>query len=246
MSLENKSIKDVFAMKCSRIISIIAINVCLLSCLSGCSKDAASSNNQNNISENSILSKSINDNKNQDKEKDSITSDKSDTKITDDVIREQAQVKELINKIFETAKSGSIINSRFSVKINSITDVEESFGPSKETDYVESAKGSYANYPDNNVVFGFNKKSLIFEARSFDPSLKSISLANLKSTLGQPDHYVKTEAEQIIGYVVNDDFKLLLVFDQGYDENTLYLKHYSVFYPKGTVNTIAGDKGRDW
>lgn len=233
-------------MKCSRIISIMAISVCLVSSLVGCSEEAASSNNQNNISQNNTLAKSSTNEKSESKDKTSISTDKSESKINDDAVHEQAQSKELINKIFETAKSGKIINSSFAAKTNTITDVEEKLGSSRETDYVADAKGSYANYPDQNVVFGFNKGTVIFEPRSFDPSLKTISLSALKSVLGKPDHYVETNSEQIIGYVVNDQFKLLFVFDQGHDESLLYLKHYSVLYPDGTANNMADDPGRQW
>lgn len=51
--------------------------------------------------------------------------------------------------------------------------------------------------------------------------------------------------ERIIGYKVNDDFKLLFVFSDSKSEVSV-LDHYSVLYPRGTVNSMADDPGREW
>lgn len=50
--------------------------------------------------------------------------------------------------------------------------------------------------------------------------------------------------ERIIGYKVNDDFKLLFVFSDSKSEVSV-LDHYSVLYPRGTVNSMADDPGRE-
>lgn len=57
--------------------------------------------------------------------------------------------------------------------------------------------------------------------------------------------YIKSVDEIIIGYVINEDFKILFVFRQGYEENPK-LDYYNVFYLRGTINMMADDQGREW
>lgn len=152
-----------------------------------------------------------------------------------------------LDNIKKLALQGKIINSEFPLKTSDISNIEEKLGKADKTDYVASAKGSYSTFSKYNVVFGFNKGSQVFEARSFDRSLKNITISMVKSIYGPPEYDLTTKGERIIGYTAGDEYKILLVFSAPSKiNNDPVLDHYSVLYPKGTVNNMADDKGRDW
>jgi hypothetical protein len=145
------------------------------------------------------------------------------------------------------AQQGKIINSEFAVKTTVIDDVDKKLGKPVRVDWIPEAKGNYATYSKHNLVFGFNKGSQIFEARSFDSKLKSISLSMVKKTYGTPAYDIKAKGEEIIGYTAGTEFKILLVFKEPSNSNSNpALDHYSVLYPRGTINMMADDHGREW
>ncbi|BAH07676.1 YjgB family protein [Clostridium kluyveri] len=81
-----------------------------------------------------------------------------------------------------------------------------------------------------------NKGSRIFEVRSFDSGIKKITLSKVKEVFGTPAYDVKSNGEEIIGYVATKEFKILFVFPQSESNNKdLLLDHYSVLYPQGTL-----------
>lgn len=153
----------------------------------------------------------------------------------------------LITDIMAYAKQGKIINSDFCAKINTIGDVENIWGNADKVDYVEAAGGSYFTYTNHDAVFGVNKGDQIFEIRSFDSRLKGITLAEAEKVLGSPEHDVKSNGQEIIGYAVNSEFKIEMVFPQPSSSNPdPVIDHYNVLYPLGTVNSMKGDSGRQW
>ncbi len=155
--------------------------------------------------------------------------------------------KTLLLNMQKAAQQGKVINIDFAAKANTIEDVEDKWGKEDKTEYIAAAKGSYSTYSKHNAVFGFNKGSQLFEVRSFDSQLKDVALSTVKEVLGKPAYDVKSDTEEIIGYVINKEFKILLVFPNpktsGEDPK---LDHYSVLYPQGTVNSMADDPGREW
>ncbi|MFJ5715973.1 M56 family metallopeptidase [Neobacillus sp. NPDC093127] len=155
--------------------------------------------------------------------------------------------RKLLSSVMQLAKQGKIINSDFPVKTTIIDDVEKKLGTPDKADWVPSAKGNYAVFSKYNVVFGFNKGSQIFEARSFDKKLNELSLSMVKKVFGTPAYDVKSNGEEIIGYVANSEFNILLVFPEPSKSNPdPVMDHYSVLYPKGTVNNMSNDPGRQW
>ncbi len=155
--------------------------------------------------------------------------------------------KALLLNIQKEAQQGKVINCEFAVKSNVIEDVQDKWGKEDKSEYIASAKGTYATYSKHNAVFGFNKGSQLFEVRSFDSQLKDLTLSTVKAVFGEPAHDVKSGNEEIIGYVVNQNFKLLMAFPMPKPgEEDPKLDHYSVFYPQGTVNMMADDPGRQW
>ncbi len=153
----------------------------------------------------------------------------------------------LLNRMMDLAKQGQVINCPFAARDNVLEDVEEKWGKPEQLDYVPAAKGQFATYPDHNVVLGINKGSQIFEVRSYDPALKSLTLSRVKEILGTPDLNRDYQGETIIGYRAGDDFKLRLVFPQpNQDQPDPHLSHVGVLYPRGTVNQMADDPGVEW
>lgn len=155
--------------------------------------------------------------------------------------------RKLLSSIMQLAKQGKIINSEFPVKTTVIEDVEKKLGNPDKVDWVPNAKGNYAVFSKYNVVFGFNKGSQIFEARSFDKKLNELSLSMVKKVFGTPAYDVKSNNEEIIGYVANSEYNILLVFPKTSKSNPdPVMDHYSVLYPKGIVNNMSNVPGRQW
>lgn len=214
----------------------------------------------------SSITKSLNDNKNSDLNKNEVSdsgkvkqnevidkSSSSDEIITDSKDNLNQQIKQnnsqnaLLDSIRGLAKQGKIINCNFPAKSTVIEDIEKKWGKADKTDWVPKAKGTYVTYSKYNVVFGFNKGSQVFEVRSFDNRLKQISLSMVKNTFGTPEYNVKYNGEEIIGYTMGQEFKILFVFSQPTKgDNNPLMDHYSVLYPRGTVNNMADDPGRQW
>jgi predicted secreted protein len=97
------------------------------------------------------------------------------------------------------------------------------------------------------VVFGFNKGSQIFEARSLDERLSVVTQGKAMEILGSPMFTATSDQHQILGYMAGTAYELVLYFA----ENTAHpeaavLEHYEVLYPRGTANLMADDPGRDW
>jgi len=140
----------------------------------------------------------------------------------------------LLKDIMKLAQQGKIINSEFAVKTTDIGDIEKKLGRADKVEWISEAKGDYAAYPKYNLAFGLNKGSQVFEARSFDGKLKSITLSMMKKAYGTPAYDVKTNGEEIIGYTAGQEFKILLVFKVPSSSNSNpTLDHYSVLYPRG-------------
>ncbi|MCY1714402.1 YjgB family protein [Caproiciproducens galactitolivorans] len=150
----------------------------------------------------------------------------------------------LLQDMQKAAKQGKVLDIPFSVKTNVIEDVQQKWGKEDKSEYIASAKGIYNTYSKHNAVFGFNKGDQLFEVRTLDGKWKDLTLSKVKEVLGKPDHDVKYGKDEIIGYVASKDYKILLVFPA--DGDNPKLDHYSVLYPQGTVNSMAGDPGRQW
>ena len=161
--------------------------------------------------------------------------------------KEETQGSTLLASIRKLAEQGKIINCDFAAKTTTIDDVEKVWGKADSSEWIAQAKGLYTTFSKHNVVFGSNKGDQIFEVRSFDSRLAQISLSAVKKAFGTPAYDVKTSVEEVIGYTTGKEFKILLVFPQpkAGSEDPM-LKHYSVLYPAGTVNNMAGDPGRQW
>lgn len=155
--------------------------------------------------------------------------------------------KTLLTEIMQLAQQGKVLNCEFPAKTTNLESVQEKWGKADKSDYIGAAKGTYDTYPQHDVVFGFNKGAQIFEVRSFDDQLKQLSLSKVKEVFGTPAYTNQSNGQEIIGYTAGHEFKLLLVFPKPTSSTSNpMLDHYSVLYPRGTVNSMADDPGRQW
>lgn len=232
-------------------IALRTIVLCLvLVCMAGCS------NTKNNESQNE--SSTISNNSTDSATSSAVSSATASLSSTDaeavssqnDSSEAQSQVsspKTPIETVKELAKQGKIVDCEFAVKSTNTADVVKKWGDADKSEYVTSAKGTYDTYSKHNVVFGSNKGAQIFEVRSYDKQLSKITLSTVKKEYGTPGYDYKSKTEEVIGYKVTQDFKILFVFALPTKSNSNpQLDHYSIFYPAGTVNSMAGDPGREW
>ncbi len=188
--------------------------------------------------------------RNSTKESDSIEKENSEKpkQESSDKTSKSPSVDSILSSILTSAEDGKIINCDFKVKYNVIDDVEKQWGKEDKSDYVSLAKGTYFTYDTKNVVFGCNKGMQLFEIRSFDETLKNITLDDTIKSFGEPQYEILTDNnEKIIGYKITEELKILFVFKAPTDAiPNPSINHYSVLYPQGTVNSMSGDSGREW
>lgn len=221
--------------KHKRVTKLLAVLTLLLSLMAGCSNKVKSTDK--NIAPAPDKSATANA---------AVTTDAKSNSGDSAAVQEDLQ-SALLAEMMRLAQGGKIINSEFAVKTTIIDTVEKKLGKPDRVDWVPEAKGNYATYSKYNIVFGFNKGSQIFEARSFDSKFKRISLSMVKKAYGVPAYDVKVNGEEIIGYTAGTEHKILLVFPQPDNGSSdPLMDHYSVLYPRGTVNNMANDPGRQW
>jgi len=222
MFLSNKKL----IMKISVIISLLF--------MVGCSDvNKVSNNNSGSDANKSSTSKIVKNNTSNNSLKQNNEEDNSQNKLLQDI-------KTL-------AAEGKVINCEYPVKVTNLYSVEEKWGKADSSNWVASAKGMYSTYSKHNVVFGSNKGEQVFEVRSFDSRLNKISLSMVKKNFGIPQYNVRSNGEEIIGYVVTTEFKLLFVFPEPTKSvPDPLMRHYSVLYPSATANSMASDPGRQW
>lgn len=160
---------------------------------------------------------------------------------------EQDSAEDLLQQIKELAGEGKIPGCEFRLKTTCIGDVESKWGKADHTEYIPEAKGSFATYISQGVVFGFNKGLQIFDIRFYDKKLNEIRQSNVYEVYGKADMTRTYNGEDILGYIIGDEFKIRFIFPAATDEvPDPFLDHISIFYPQGTVNSMADDPGIEW
>ncbi|MGG1660934.1 YjgB family protein [Brevibacillus sp. NRS-1366] len=147
---------------------------------------------------------------------------------------------ELMQNIRDLAKNGQTLGSSSRVEKDVFDEIEKVWG---KPDIVSFVNGiSYNTYRDRNLVFGFNKGMQIVDIRSYDPRLQSISLAEVQDALGKPQSVTTAGGQTIYTYKVTDKYELKIIFSgvMGKKPSTLYIDHVNVYYPRGTINNMAG------
>ncbi|TQS70987.1 beta-N-acetylhexosaminidase [Ornithinibacillus gellani] len=138
--------------------------------------------------------------------------------------------EELIYQIFSKAEAGEVNESPFQVEKTDIQEVVTRWGEPVKTNEIDNRY--YAEYDNQYVHIGYQNQ-LIFDIRSYAPSLQAIHFNDIIGTKGEPDEinfYQDTNVDQIILiYQVNEMFQLKWIFPKPTetDQNPV-LHHISV------------------
>ncbi|PEP86598.1 hypothetical protein COE95_27970 [Bacillus toyonensis] len=170
---------------------------------------------------------SANNPKNQDSTKPSTGPDSKSPTLNQKLIN---YVKEL----FELAKEGKVPNVPFAAHTGDIEEIEKAWGKADKTE--QAGSGMYATFTNKNVVFGFNKGSQVFDVRSYQTELESITLKEIEKALGKPTSVKVNGEDQIYVYKVNNQFELKFIIPKSIGK----VDHISVFSPEDSINKMAG------
>jgi len=159
----------------------------------------------------------------------------------------QQEAGRILQEIEKLAREGKVPGCEFAAKTSVIDDVEKAWGNPDKNEYIAAAKGTFATYNSRGLVFGSNKGMQIFDIRSYDPALKKIRPSDLVRVYGKAAATKSYDDQQMIGYVVSDEFRTRFIFPAG---STAVpdpgLDHLSILYPAGSVNSMADDPGIQW
>lgn len=148
---------------------------------------------------------------------------------------------ELLTTLRDLAKNGQTLGSEFRVEKYVFDTVEKQWG---KPDVVSTVSGiTYNTYRDRGLVFGFNKGMQIVDIRSYNYQLQYVSLADVVKTLGKPTSTANVAGQTIYTYKVSDKYELKIVFSSiatGSNNDKVFVDHVNVFYPRGTINNMAG------
>ncbi len=148
---------------------------------------------------------------------------------------EQSKVQ-LVNQIMSLAKEGKVMGVPFIMQSN-MEDVYHSWGKTTET---TAGAGIYTTYDSHHTDFGFNKGGQIFDLRSYSKDLQTITQSDITQVLGKPGSVRYTSDSYIYLYPAGADYQLLWVFPKdSAGKPSSHVDHISVFWPEGTVNSMA-------
>lgn len=211
-------------MKKSVMLRMVAFSSALL-LLAGCSNPNI--NNTSSVSSSSSASAASSSTQSAlNSSSQSASSQNSSSAAQQDSSQPSSSAQKLYSNILLAAPQGQIINCEFAIKKN-IVDVQAKWGKADTSDYVTAAKGTYDTYTKQGVAFGYNKGAQIFEVRSFDKQLSQITMSLVKNSMGEPGYDYKSNDEEVIGYKISDQYKILFVFSL--KSKDPQLNHYSVF-----------------
>ncbi len=146
---------------------------------------------------------------------------------------------DILQSIRDLAKNGQTFGSEYRVEKDLFDDIEKQIG---KPDIVATFNGiTYNTYMDKGLVFAFNKGMQVVDIRSYDARLQAISQAEVLQTLGKPNNVTTTAGETIYTYKVTPDYELKIIFSgTGGKPEKLYIDHVNIYYPRGTINNMAG------
>ncbi|MED2793564.1 YjgB family protein [Bacillus wiedmannii] len=185
-------------------------------------------NQTNQTSENS---KNEQNNSSEEKKEPEVKSN-TDSSSKDTIINQK-----LINHVknlFELAKEGKVPNVPFAAHTGDIEEIEKAWGKADKTE--QAGNGMYATFTNENVSFGFNKGSQVFDVRSYHAELKLITLQEIEKALGKPNSVKVNGEDKIYVYKVNNQFELKFIIPK----STGKVNHISVFSPEDSINKMAG------
>lgn len=144
---------------------------------------------------------------------------------------------QLVNESMTLAKHGKVIDIPVAEQSN-ISDVEQVWG--RTPAQTSAGAGIYATYTSRHAAFGFNKGGQIFDLRAYSSQLQTVTLNDIQNQLGKPGAVRESSDSFIYLYPAGPDYQLLWVFPKtSTGKPAAHLDHVSVFWPQGTINSMA-------
>ncbi|WP_206916463.1 YjgB family protein [Alicyclobacillus acidoterrestris] len=144
--------------------------------------------------------------------------------------------QETVRNIVNSAVSGTAYGIPYKLQAN-LDDVVKAWGQPAQQN--AAGAGIYASYPAHDAAFGLNKGDQLFDIRSFSSTVQAVTLSDIEDVLGKPGAIRETSDSQIYLYPAGPDYQLLWVFSKANGQISDHVDHISVFWPQGTVNSMA-------
>ncbi|MCL6453950.1 MAG: YjgB family protein [Alicyclobacillus sp.] len=152
-------------------------------------------------------------------------------------LRPLSAQQQLVQQTMAAARQGQVPGIPFTDQSN-ISDVQQAWGAASQQN--EAGAGTYATYNSRHAAFGLNKGEQIFDVRSYAANFQKISYSDIVRVLGNPGTVRQTSDSYIYLYPAGPDYQLLWVFPKLKDGSRgATVDHVSVFWPQGTVNSMA-------
>jgi len=135
------------------------------------------------------------------------------------------------------ATEGKVLGSEYPVGQTMFDAVENEWGTPYATNMYQRIM--YASYPEQGIVFGYNKGMQIVEIRSFDLRLRELTRSEIKKVFGEPKE-TRSIGDQIIDvYLLTNKFESKIVYSRPTAKTPdPHVDHMNVLAPKGFVNVM--------
>ncbi|MDQ0971179.1 peptidoglycan/xylan/chitin deacetylase (PgdA/CDA1 family) [Neobacillus niacini] len=129
--------------------------------------------------------------------------------ISDPPTKDESKPSESFPKqIRDLALNGKGLNSEFTLKTN-IQRIYENWGnPDYKDKYNENF---YVTYEQRGITFGFYENGEIFDIRSYDDKLQSLTYDEISAALGEPTDTRSVNDESIYVYKLNEEMELKFI-----------------------------------
>ncbi|GGB69333.1 polysaccharide deacetylase family protein [Fictibacillus barbaricus] len=156
-----------------------------------------------------------------------------ETKVSEEKEKEKEKEKEikkdkdhknirLIRRILDLASKGMVPDSDFKLS-DHIKEVHNKWGdPSKTDRYKEYF---YENYSNRTITFGYSGDGEIFDIRSYNKELGTLTFGDITSSIGKPEYSRNVNNELIYGYRLQDGIELKFIVP----ERTGKVDHISIY-----------------
>lgn len=150
-------------------------------------------------------------------------------------------ISTLIHKIIDSANSGKLPGDSFVVGKTDISMIEKDW--TTPSSISKTSQGVYASFNAHSMAFGYYRNSPIFDIRSYDKSIQTITLNDVKKVMGEPSdisYYNSGEIhQQILIYQVNNSNQLKWVMDMPSNQTpNPKIDHISLFNQQIAKNSI--------
>jgi beta-N-acetylhexosaminidase len=132
---------------------------------------------------------------------------------------EQEQSNNPIKEIINHAKEGKVIDTTFVAGQTKFEELTKYWGESEDSTTI--SQGTYESYLTTHHVTVGQRNNLIFDLRSYHPSLQNIHLNDVKNLMGNPDEvrsFVDETMNQVIlVYQLNTSYQLKWIINKPTD-----------------------------